>query len=117
MKPVLTRLSALGIAAALLYGCGLITEVCTQELRTVISPSDTTVSSGDSFDIEAYGTSCGGREILTLDITWESTDSNVLSVTDDGRVLASGTGTAFVHGVDHSRWSAGGLDVRVTVVE
>lgn len=117
MKPILTRLLILGIAIALPSGCGLLTEVCTQELRTVISPRDTTVSSGDSFDIEAYGTSCGGKEILTLNIAWESTDTDVLSVTEHGRVVASGTGTAFVHGVDRSRWSAGDLEVRVTVVE
>src|SRR5690606_4556248 len=101
--------------ASAVVSCGLITEVCTRELGVVLAPRDTIVEVGAEFEIVAYGTSCGGKETLTLDVAWESTDSDVISVTETGLVRAHSSGVASARGHDRSRWGVQGLEVTVTV--
>lgn len=112
MRYVVLCITSVGLA-----GCDLPSGVCTRELGVVVTPRDTTISTSQSFGIEAYGTSCGGKEILTLDVLWESSDSAVLDVTEAGIVTAVQPGTGFARGVDRSRWGVGRVEVTITVTD
>lgn len=96
--------------------CDGIIGVCTQELKFVVEPTEATIHVGQIVQFEAWGTSCGGREILTLDVRWESSDSAVVRVEPTGRVTGRSTGSAHARGVDHSRYGANPIAVPVDVI-
>jgi hypothetical protein len=111
----LTRVAFVAALSSSL-ACEGIIGVCTLELGVVVEPTDATVHVGQSVQFEAYGTSCGGREIITLDVRWESSDSAVVRVEPTGRVTGRSAGSAHARGVDRSRYSAGPIEVPVEVV-
>lgn len=113
--PKITQL-ALVAAVALLAGCELMTEVCTLELGRVVDPTEATIEVGETFQVEAHGTSCGGKETIPLDVHWESSDSSVVRVTPGGNVTGLAPGSALVQGDDHSSYGAGPFEVPVHVV-
>jgi hypothetical protein len=88
---------------------------CTSELLVQLTPEDSRVEVGASFQAMASLWGCGGRERLRDTFTWSSLDPNVAQViASTGRVTAVGTGETMVNVVGARYGSVGGI--RITVI-
>ena len=112
MKSIVMTLACAACLAT--AGCDM-TSSCTAELGFSVEPSGQVLRVGQSFAPEARAWTCGGRETLTIDVLWTSSDSSIVSVAQDGTATALSVGTASVHGTDQSRYEAGPFEVPVTV--
>ena len=89
-------------------------ETCTQELRIHLSPSDTTVVVGASFQAEVSLATCGGSKRLSDTFTWGARDPTIVQVTaSTGRVTAVGSGQTTVN-VTGARYGSLG-EIRILV--
>ncbi|MFQ6046902.1 MAG: Ig-like domain-containing protein [Gemmatimonadales bacterium] len=87
--------------------------VCTLELLVAISPSDTTIAVGESFQAKVGLSGCGGRKTFSDEYTWVSDDSTVVVVNDEGRVTGVGVGQANVLVSGKRYGDLGGIAVTV----
>jgi hypothetical protein len=88
---------------------------CTDDLRFQLTPEDSRVVVGASFQAMASLATCGGRERLSDTYTWSSIDPNVAQVTaSTGRVTAVGIGETMVNVVGARYGSVGAI--RITVI-
>ena len=93
LKHVLSP-SAFLTCAALLAGCDVVpTANCTQELRIALTPLDTTVRLGASFQAAVRLSSCGGSKQLSDRFAWTAADPAIVAVhVATGRVTALAAG-------------------------
>jgi hypothetical protein len=93
--------------AVSLTACGILpSEVCTMELRSEVTPSDTTVAVGASFTPRIALSSCGGKKRLLDTFTWSSADPAIVAIQPTtGRItaLAAGETSVTVDGVRYGR--------------
>ena len=95
-------------------GCDGLPTACTRELRVYLAPADTTITVGQSFAAAVELSSCGGRETLSDDFTWESQDTTVAVVgAATGRVTGVGPGQADVVVTGERYGQLGGIRVVV----
>ena len=92
-------------------------EACTLELRTALTPRDTVVPIGASFNTSIALSTCGGRKQLADTFTWRTSDTAVVRVSPNGVATASVSARARGHAdieVIGASYGSVGL-VRVTV--
>ncbi len=114
---MLCRLAFAAAISVSLSACELVTEACTRELGFVVNPADATIQVGQTIQVAAHGTSCGGSEVIAFDVQWESSDSAVIRVEPDGKVTGLSEGSALAIGVDRGPYAGGPFKVSVEVVE
>ena len=88
------RFSIFLLSLAALTGCRD-NSPCTLELGLYVSPLDTTLNIGQSYQLRARYSSCGGRQTWpATDATYLSQDPNVATVDAHGRVTSVAQGLA-----------------------
>jgi uncharacterized protein YjdB len=90
-----------GLAAS---GCGaILAGDCTDELGVNLSPSEKTVSVGQSFTPSLELTTCGGRKRWHPTVVWLTPDTTVVCVDSiGGRITGRAPGSAHVTAVEHA---------------
>lgn len=85
-------------------GCGAIfSGDCTDELGINLSPSEKTVSIGQSFSPSLELTTCGGRKRWHPTVVWLTADTAVVRVDSiSGRITGRAQGSALVTAVEHA---------------
>jgi len=85
-------------------GCGAIfSGDCTDELGINLSPSEMTVSVGQSFTPSLELTTCGGRKRWHPNVVWLTPDTAVVRVDSiAGRITGRAPGSAHVNAVEHA---------------
>jgi len=108
--PVTAALLALALGAC----SGPLFGNCTDELRVLLAPRDSSVVVGGSFQIRVALSTCGGSKRLSDTFTWSSLDANVVRVTaSTGRVTAVGIGETTVNVVGARYGPVGGIRIAV----
>ena len=69
---------------------------CTADLRTGVTPVDTTIGIRDQFTIRPSILGCSGTKVLTDDLTWNSAAPTVAVVDTHGVVTAVQAGSATI---------------------
>lgn len=76
---------------------------CTDELGINLSPSEKTVSIGQSFTPSLELTTCGGRKRWHPNVVWLTADTGVVRVDSiSGRITGRAQGSALVTAVEHA---------------
>jgi hypothetical protein len=109
----------LALVALSLSACGILgPQACTTELSWSVSPSEATLRVEEAFTATAEGLSCGGREHLAVDMSWSSSDRDVLVIgQESGLAVAVAVGEAVVTGVDHGPYGIPDVAIPVHVVQ
>ena len=95
-RPLTSFAGSLALAV-IVHGCGNFTGACTLELRVHVSPSDTTVSVGSSFEPVVRLSTCGGSEQLQDTFSLEAEDPAVATVDPvTNRISAIGAGQTHI---------------------
>ena len=111
-RPVAAALFALALGACAGPPFG---KNCTDELRVLLAPRDTTMVVGASLQARVSLSTCGGSERLSDTFTWSSLDANVVHViASTGRVTAVGVGETTVRVVGARYGGVGGIRIAVT---
>jgi hypothetical protein len=101
--------------AVILHACADFGGVCTDELRVHLSPSDTTVAVGSTFQPVIVLSTCGGSKRLQDSFSLEADDAAVAAVDPaTRRITAIGAGETYVT-VTGERYGRVGA-IRVAVV-
>ena len=109
---------AAGVAALSLAGCNHIPSACTLELRVEVTPEEKTIAVGESFQAQATGVSCGGKQRFPFEqVTWTTGDTNVIALNaTTGQITGLAPGTATVTAVEPGVTAPHGIGtVHVTV--
>jgi hypothetical protein len=99
------RLSLLTCLCGLaVSGCGaLLSGDCTDELGINLSPTENTVSVGQSFTPSIELTTCGGRKRWHPAVVWLTPDTAIVRVDSiAGRITGRSPGAAHVTAVEHA---------------
>lgn len=105
-------LVALGTAGAV--GCREST-VCPADLQLRVTPAERTLAVGESFTPTAEAFGCGGTRRVDEVWTWETADTDIVSVDPlTGRTTGQAPGTAVVRARGRT-YGLAGNGVRVTV--
>jgi hypothetical protein len=101
-----------------LSACGILgPQACTRELGWSVSPTEATLQVGDAFTATAEGLTCGGREHLAVDMSWSSSDTDVLVIGQkSGLAVAVSVGEVVVTGVDHGPYGIPDVAIPVHVL-
>ena len=87
---------------------------CTDELRVLLAPRDSSVVVGASFQARVALSTCGGSKRLRDTFTWSTLDPNVVQVTaSTGRVTAVGIGATTVNVVGARYGPVGAIRIAV----
>ena len=88
--------------------------VCTEELRVQFTPSDTSITAGQSFTASVTVSSCGGALRLVDTFGWRTDDPAVATVDSvSGRVVGQSPGATRIHANGKSYGPVGSLAVSV----
>ena len=88
---------------------------CTDELRVRLTPRDTSVVVGATFQASVALSTCGGGKRVSDAFTWSSLDLNVVRVdATTGRVTAAGAGESAVDVVGARYGAVGRIRIVVT---
>lgn len=76
---------------------------CTDELGMHLTPSEATITAGQSITPTLELTSCGGRKRWTPTVVWLTADTAIVSVDSiSGRITGRAPGSAHVTPVEHA---------------
>ena len=88
--------------------------VCTEELRVQFTPSDTSITTGQSFTASVTVSSCGGALKLIDTFGWRSDDPAIATVDSvSGRVVGQAPGATHIHADGNTYGPVGSLAVSV----
>jgi uncharacterized protein YjdB len=88
--------------------------ICTDELRVQFTPSDTSITAGQSFTAAVTVSSCGGALRLVDSFSWRSDEPAIATVDSvSGRVVGQSSGATRIHANGKSYGAVGSLAVSV----
>lgn len=103
----------LGVLASCDDGLGL---ACDTALDLRVEPKEVVLQVGQSVEPEIELWRCGGRDRISMEVTWVSPDASVVRVSETGRLTGVAPGNALVEGVMATSPDLGPVFVSVEVV-